>query len=262
VSRSALTDSPAARVAAMPRRDGYYRLTIDGTERRFVSVTKVLEVLSKPALISWAARQAAALVLDDPLAFDSSEKAAAGIYAKRDEAASRGSTVHSALEAHIGGAGALKLSAIPQKFRGFVEAGVRWLNDVSPEVINAEMSVYSTEHAYAGTTDLACRIGPSVALVDFKTGAEVYREAHLQLAAYRACDLWLPRTARHESCDGSGCAGCGGFGRVKPAIAEALAIHRLIVVLLQPNGLYKAEEVDAPLEVFLSLKRVWEWRNA
>jgi hypothetical protein len=259
--RLELVDAPARRVASLSRRDGFYRLHIDGEERRFVSVTKVLEVLSKPALITWAARSAASLVLDDPFTFDSAEKAASGIYAKRDDAASRGSTVHSALEAYIHKPGELKVASIPGRFRGFVQAGVRWLHDVSPEVITAEMSCYSTEHGYAGTTDLACRIRGVVALVDFKTGKDIYREAHLQLAAYGACDLWLPKVVRHPECNGEGCPTCGGNGRIKPELRQALNVERLAVVLLQDNGRYRFAEVDAPLEVFLALKRVWEWQH-
>src|SRR5712692_4684983 len=188
-----LADAPARRVASLSRRDGFYRLKIEGEERRFVSVTKVLEVLSKPALVSWAARTAAALVLEDPWTYDSAEKAASGIYGKRDAAAGRGSTVHSAVESYLAGA-PIAISAIPTRFRGYVEAAVRWADDVSPNVINAEMTMYSTAHGYAGTTDLACKLGGQTTLVDFKTGKFIYTEAHLQLPPMAHVTCGSPRS--------------------------------------------------------------------
>ena len=48
-----------------------------------------------------------------------------------------------------------------------------------------EFTVVSHKYGYAGTADLLAEVNGVLTLVDWKTGKSVYREAHLQNAAYR-----------------------------------------------------------------------------
>lgn len=271
-----LGNNRAKNVAGMRRRDGFYRLEIEGVEQKFISVTNVLNVMNKPALVTWAARTAAELVLNDPYEYDSAQKAASGIYGKRDSAADRGSTIHSAVEAMLNGS-PLDIDAMPEAFRGYAQSFSRWFDTVRGnfELIHSECSVYSTTHGYAGTTDLVCRIGGITYLIDFKTGKGLYAEVGLQLTAYKHADLWLPKTVACSECAGTGqttsgalegiaatCQTCFGQGRVRGALTKAQPIERTAALLLQENGKPSFQEFEAPLDVFLALKRVAEWQKA
>src|SRR5208282_6385084 len=48
-----------------------------------------------------------------------------------------------------------------------------------------EFTVVSKKYGYAGTADLLAEVDGVLTLVDWKTGKAVYKEAHLQNAAYR-----------------------------------------------------------------------------
>lgn len=219
------------------RRDGFYHLAGE----KYVSVTEVLSALSKPALINWAAKTAAALVLNDPEQFDTAEKAAAGIYQARDKAADRGTAVHSLVEAVLLG-GEIDEEGMAPAILGRLNAFRAFARDVKPRVIETEANVYSQRFRYAGTTDLICDIGGQTLLVDFKTGLRVYSEAALQLAAYRHADFILTKDP-------------------EPLRLPMPAIDATAVCLLADDGTYTFQRVEAPLEVFLALQRIWEWQR-
>lgn len=280
IGAATLGRNRAKNVAGMRRRDGWYRLEIEGVEQKFISVTNVLNVMNKPALVTWAARTAAELVLNDPYEYDSAQKAASGIYGKRDSAADRGSTVHSAVEAILNGA-PIDIEAMPEAFRGYAQSFARWYETVQGNftLIHSECSVYSTIHGYAGTTDLVCKLGGHTYLIDFKTGKGLYPEVGLQLSAYKHADLWLPKTIHCPDCAGFGvvqegagsatlegiaatCQTCFGQGRIKGELVKAQPIERTAALLLQENGKPSFQEFEAPLDVFLALKRVAEWQKA
>lgn len=108
---------------------------------------------------------------------------------------------------------------------------------VEPELV--EQVVYSRRHRYAGTLDLIARVDGRRLLVDYKTasGGRCYRESHLQSAAYQAA---LDEMG-HGRCDGG-----------------------LVIVLGKlptdpPFTVHEVRGADQLLEVFLCLRRVWQW---
>lgn len=223
----------ALRVAAMSRRDGYYH--IDG--QKYPSVTTILQVLNKPALVSWAAKTAANLVLDEPEKYSTAEAAAAGIYSARDAAGNRGTTVHSIAESYTHGR-PLSPDKVAPSLQGFARAVKEFWETTNPEPILCEAMMVHTEHGYAGRTDLIAKLGTENVVLDFKTGKGVYAEAGLQIAAYRACNaIWQ---------DGK--------------LIDSIPTSAGYVVLLGAEGtwtLHKQPEI--PVEVFLAAKRLWEW---
>jgi hypothetical protein len=66
-----------------------------------------------------------------------------------------------------------------------VKSFIDWRNEVKPEVIATETTVFSDIHGYAGTVDLVCRIDGIPYVIDFKTSKQVWKEYELQISAYR-----------------------------------------------------------------------------
>lgn len=226
------------------RRDGFYPL--DG--KKYVAVNTVLSCLAKPALIPAAAKLSAALVLDDPETYSTSEKASAGVRLAWDKSADRGQTVHSWIEAYSKGA-PLDPETVPEAYQGYARAFLKWadqfgLRDPETEILQTEANIYSDRYGYAGTTDLIARVRKLTAMVDFKSSKDgtLYPEVSLQLAAYEAGDFILTRDFPPKRIP-------------MPEIGTTLAVG------LAADGTFQTRMTDAPLEVFLALMRVWQWQK-
>ena len=169
---------------------------LDGT--KVAGVTTVIGSLDKPALRQWYASQAAERAVNhwDELAERSlTERLEFIKYGPRDivkAAGIRGTQIHALGEKLAHG----EPVDVPDEHVGPVEAYARFLDEWQIETIAAETPLASTEHHYAGTADLWCRIGArdnEVALIDNKTSRGIYSETGLQLAAYRFTDLLQPQ---------------------------------------------------------------------
>lgn len=236
------TKTKADKVAEVRRRNGYYRLG----DRKFISVTTVLSTLNKPALINWAAKQAAGLVLDDPHTYSTAEDAAAGIRGVTGESTSRGSEVHGWVE-RINLGETIDLAEVSESARGYVEGYLRFYRLLNPVVVYAEANLFSKEHGYAGTADIICSLpGNGFWCLDIKTGKRIYDEVALQLAAYKHADTLVDADNKE---------------RLMPQI------DRTGVILLDKAGDYIFSEtgVDnktvSDFEAFLALKKVLEWQK-
>lgn len=247
--------SPSKRLATV--RGRFYE-TPDGT---FPSVTNVLQVIGKPALINWAAKEERTLVmacsadlyLDCPsekmsrMAWISTleqrlgkQKAHQKILTKAGEI---GSQAHALIEWTL----RAKLCqqpgptpAISDKALWAFSVFEKWAKRVNLVPILIEQTVYSTTHGYAGTMDLLAEVEGKLTLIDWKTGKAVYAEAHLQNAAYRH--------ALREMGHGD-------------------AVQGIIVRLPKNETDPESEAVVADdetesLQAFLNAKRLWEWSQA
>lgn len=124
---------------------------VDG--KRLPSVTTILGVLNKPALLDWAARFA---------------REGLDWRDVRDEAGDRGHNTHElALDVVLGKR--RSLSSLPAEHRAYGQAAMSWVLDRQPEVIEAERMIASVEHGYSGRTDLLALIGGHRVLADYKT---------------------------------------------------------------------------------------------
>ncbi|WP_133849891.1 hypothetical protein [Labedaea rhizosphaerae] len=172
----------------------------DAHGRKVPGVTTVISSgVPKPALINWAARVTAAYAVDywDELAelpvserLTRLEKARFG---ERDEAARRGTQVHSLAERLVHG----EEVDVPEALAGHVRAYVDFLDQWRVQPVLAEFVVASHRHGYAGTADLLAYLddpdepGRAVPwLLDIKTSQGVWGETALQLAAYRYADVY------------------------------------------------------------------------
>ena len=190
------------------RADGYGRSTrfYEIGTQRYPSVTVILNAVNKPALIPWAAKQeretiyaAVRRLLGDAEVkrdnFLLSLEAAVG----REKAHSRelkkagtiGSECHHLIEWHLRQDLKERVGpapAVSEKALWAYMVYEDWRKAANLSVTMIEQVVYSGRYGYAGTMDWCGEIDHEgkrvMVLGDFKTGKAVYKEAHLQVAAY------------------------------------------------------------------------------
>ena len=168
------------------------------------SVTTVLEVIAKPALGPWYAKEerryfetAMLEVLSRPGARDPEyvlaavAEAVTGVKAadkEKQRAAMIGTAVHAGIEWHLRralGYDAGPEPRLPDAAAWAVESWKDWAASVKLEPLAIERTVYCLECGYAGTLDLYARVKGVPSVLDWKTGRAIYPEAFLQNVAYR-----------------------------------------------------------------------------
>lgn len=196
------------------RADGYGRSTrfyeVDGVN--LPSVTSILSVIAKPALINWAAkterelvsRVSAELLEDLPKGMGRPERiqwlslleqrlGKAKAHEKElTKASDIGSQAHKKIEWTL--LRELKIDSGPEPAlsdpaQWAFMAWEDWRKQANLVPILVEQTIYSLKHAYAGTLDLYCEIdiptgGRGKVVVDWKTGKAIYDEALLQNVGY------------------------------------------------------------------------------
>ena len=141
------------------------RYTVDG--QRLPSVTTVLGVLNKPALLDWAARLA---------------REGKDWRDVRDEAGDRGTNAHAlALDVVLGKR--RSLSSLPDEHRPYGQAAMAWVLERRPEVIQAERMIASG-HGYSGRFDLLAGIRGHRILADYKTVSKWHFNGEAKLPPY------------------------------------------------------------------------------
>ena len=177
---------------------------IDGEQ--FPSVTTILSVIGKPALISWAAKVEREMVMEvsADLYQDApqvkmartawmttlqtrlgKQKASTKALAKAGEI---GTQVHALIEWTLKGELCVKVGPSPEISNQAQDAFGKWVNwrkEVKLKPLFVEQQIWSRQHRYAGTLDLLAEIEGKLTVLDWKTGKAIYPEAKLQNAAYR-----------------------------------------------------------------------------
>lgn len=220
-------------------------------DARWPSVTTILgEGLPKPALMQWAANEAASHAVEhfDELRAMPLYKAMDAIrYAHRNRSRSamaRGTEIHKHGEALAEG----RAVDVPDELRGPVEAYARFLDDWKIEQIATETPLAHTHHRYAGTADLWATVGVrdrAPALIDLKSGGEVYPEVALQLAAYRYANVWQPHGPSSES-------------------IEVPSVDLVYVAHVLPDAVRMLPIVATPAEhrTFLYVQQIARWMSS
>ena len=154
-------------------------------------VTSILDVLSKPALMYWAANMAADYWKEniapgksyDELQLDAIwQRSKKAHTQKKTDSATLGSFVHKWVEDYING----KDPGVPvnEQMRGATERWLAWVKKHDVKFLLSEQLVYSKKHRYAGTTDFICKIDGEMWLGDIKTSSAVYDTYIAQAASY------------------------------------------------------------------------------
>jgi hypothetical protein len=191
--RGYVTDDVLTKAHATPStavglvRDARHRYSWNGGPL-YPSVTTILGIKDKPALVGWAKRETAACavrnldVLEAMVRSGGSQAAVDWLkripdYA-RDASADLGSAVHAAAEAIARGVPA----PVAEDVAPFVAAYRRdFLELFRPHFIALEAMVCSERYEYGGTADAFAEIDGEIWLLDYKTGAGVYPDTALQL---------------------------------------------------------------------------------
>ena len=98
-----------------------------------------------------------------------------------DNAASRGTIVHQAIENYL----LFDITDIPPEHAGYLDAFVSWWGKASPQLVGTESRVYHKALRYAGTVDLSCVIEGVFTCIDIKTSSQVAEMlTRVQLEAY------------------------------------------------------------------------------
>lgn len=180
--------TPVVEFQAEPKR----RYLVDGEP--VPSVTQILGVLDKPALVWWAMRvgvegacqlqESGSLPADPEAAVKALTARKLTVNHVKTKAATRGTSLHDALEAYLQHGSVPMPAGFPEEDRGYVRALARAMLDLRPEPFKTEVVVGSAVHGFGGRYDLLCGLDDHTLRVDLKTGKRVYETAHLQLAAY------------------------------------------------------------------------------
>jgi hypothetical protein len=168
-------------------RDARHRYSWNGGPL-YPSVTTILGIKDKPALVGWAKRETAACAIRNLDVIErmvrSGGPQAAVDWLKRipdyarDASADLGSAVHAAAEAIARG----ESGPVADEVQPFVAAYRRDFFEVfQPRFIAVEAMVCSERYEYGGTADAFVEIDGEVWLIDYKTGAGVYPDTALQL---------------------------------------------------------------------------------
>jgi hypothetical protein len=224
------------------------------------SVTTVLEVLSKPALVYWKGQEVARAIYRDSAAFfgkgwdigedDAIKWAMAKADEQRDRAAKLGSSIHLLADmVSRPSEKAVEGFQVSDEEKPYLEAWKSFMAFLEAQ----GASIVSSEHAvwgegYAGTYDLIVKMDDALWMVDIKTSKGIYPEYALQLAAYgHAAGIILPND---------------------PKLYPMPKIDRYAVLHLRPDAYpqdgYKLIEypvTDRDYFSFISALDLYEWRK-
>jgi hypothetical protein len=179
------------------------------SDRRFCSVTTVIDSISKPGLLYWAAEQAALQAVDvaeflveriDKEGRDTVVKWLRDARFRTPEgqlsASDLGTAVHDACEKYA--LTGIK-PAVSAEVRPFLDRFDEKVQIWQPKYEITEAAVYSPTHGYAGTLDAIATIKGQRLLLDYKSSrksvdsdgrrSRPYSTVALQLAAYRYADF-------------------------------------------------------------------------
>lgn len=140
---------------------------------RVPSVTTILGVLNKPALLEWAWKCGI-----DGLDYK----------AVRDNAADIGTLAHYLIMCHLKGEIPDTSEYSKEDIDKAENCLIKYLdwekeNKITPILV--EQPLISEKYQFGGTIDCLARVNDSLILVDHKTGKAIYSEMFYQLAAYR-----------------------------------------------------------------------------
>ena len=161
-------------------------------EEDITSVTTALKIISKPALISWAANVAVDYMtekIEPGMEYDEVELA--GIFKgarqahwqKKTDAGDVGTLLHKWIESYING----EQVSMPvnEQMKISIKRFLKWKKDHKVKFLSAEQVVFSKKHRFSGTIDFICSINNKMYIGDLKTSKGVYAEMMMQTAAYR-----------------------------------------------------------------------------
>lgn len=219
------------------------------TKKTVPSVTTILNVLDKPALPRWAAKETAQFAIENKESWVNLPADAAldllkgAAWRKRDRAADAGTDAHSYMESLMNGSVDINAQFDPPGLGRAAENIRQILRRLQPIPISIEGTVWSDNHGYAGSYDAIVQIDGKTTLIDLKTSTGVYADYALQLSAYKFAEtILLP----------------DGKELVMPDIEQCQIWHA------PKDGKWSIVNVDVDRDefnVFLAALRTFHWKN-
>lgn len=161
---------------------------------QYPSVTTILGLLDKPALLGWASNCAVNYIEENlDVIRDTTdvhrgeevlETARTAFRTISNDACKSGTMVHNAIENYVNGLDYEYLLETEQSKNGF-NAFLSWEMNNHVEWLESEVEIIDTVVGYAGRFDAIARVNGIVYLIDFKTSKAIYSEMAIQLCAYR-----------------------------------------------------------------------------
>lgn len=239
---------------------------VDG--KQYPSVTTILSVIGKPALIAWSAKVEREMVMEvsanlyEEVAESQKMSRLGWLNTLADrlgktkasqkelaKASEIGSQAHSWIEWQIKRELMHKVGPCPiisPPAQLAVAAWERWRDSVNFKPLLCEQPVWSNVYRYAGTMDLLAEINGEITLLDWKTGKAIYDEAYLQNVAYRQALFEM---------------------RLLPEL-QIRDLKGMIVRLpkLEKDPEFEAkpisEDSDKLMHIFIGVLNLWKWLNS
>jgi len=144
----------------------------DSMEQKVVGVTTAMGILAKPALIPWAYKRG---------------KDGLELYESRDKSADIGTITHERIKAYFSGYEIDNFNISPEAWKladNSLVSFYEWARPRKIKPILIETPLVSEKYRYGGTPDVYGEMDDRLTLLDFKTGAGIYPDFFVQLAAY------------------------------------------------------------------------------
>jgi hypothetical protein len=225
------------------------------TRRVVPSITAINATIDKSALKFWAARQAAEYAVAQWPTLATLEPAQRVDLIKNapwrtsGKAADEGSLVHGWIDRFIKGkqlvmnrAFDAEVAAASITARRMWRSFGAFCDHYGPKWLDAEFTVWSDTHGYAGTMDWSARIGQWLVLGDTKTGKGVYPEVGLQIAAGAYADYIIEPD---------------GTQRPIPAFDKFAVLH----VRPTYTTLHPLAHIDECFQAFIAARTLKNWKD-
>lgn len=201
------------------RKEGYYTIN----EKAYPSVTTILKVIGKPALLYWAFNQGVELSRANPN--DEIKQLQGKFRDVSSKAFARGSRVHDMIEAYFKTGEFIE----PLFEDPYYNAFKQFVEEHHVECLESEFQICDDEFGFAGTCDFYGLVDGKKSIMDFKTGKGLYPEVGLQLTAY--------------------------------SHASKREVENLVAVCFKEDGTYEMKNFtpETYFEDFLAVKRVFMW---
>jgi hypothetical protein len=215
------------------------------TGQQVPGVTTVIDVLSKPALPRWAAKETANFAVANRKSWqDLDEQAAIDLlkgapWRMSGGAMSKGTEIHAIAEKLLVND---PVDFVPPDIQNAVRGVAQIIEWLKPEPIHIESSLWNMSKGYAGTCDLIATIDGETWLLDWKSSKDVYPDNGLQIAAYSRAEVIIKPD---------------GTETPMPKIDKFAVCH---VPKEGKASLVMIDVTDADFEAFCAALAVFEWR--
>ena len=161
-------------------------------DKRIPSVTNILQVIAKPALVPWAAKVTAEYIkskimagvpYDELYLNDVFESGKMAHKTQKQSAGSAGTLIHSWIERYI--KGEKPEMPVSEEMVRSVEKFLKWVEEYKVEFVACEGAVYSQKYGFTGTFDFIAKINGELVMGDIKTSSGIWTEYWYQVAAYQ-----------------------------------------------------------------------------